>query len=156
MAELVLLQPPSWLVFSPLSLSLRRASISRDPFYDMLASRKRRVASKKWDRAERSAFAAGQREWPFHSLSPRGGRLSQAISHRVWVGGGGWTRACRISRGTAWVERLDNQPWRCLHEDSSELCCRKSLSCKSNAVLCVGNLGEWQLNWFQWTKLQWI
>lgn len=28
--------------------SLRRASISRDPFYDMLATRKRRIASKKW------------------------------------------------------------------------------------------------------------
>lgn len=26
---------------------LRRASISRDPFYDMLATRKRRIASKK-------------------------------------------------------------------------------------------------------------
>lgn len=29
-------------------LSLHRASISRDPFYDMLATRKRRIANKKW------------------------------------------------------------------------------------------------------------
>lgn len=33
---------------SALTGSLYRASISRDPFYDMLATRKRRIASKKW------------------------------------------------------------------------------------------------------------
>lgn len=32
---------------NPLRASLRRASISRDPFYDMLATRKRRIANRK-------------------------------------------------------------------------------------------------------------
>lgn len=38
----------SWSAICSFLSSFRRASISRDPFYDMLATRKRRIANKKW------------------------------------------------------------------------------------------------------------
>lgn len=42
-----------WRLTSPL-IGFLRASISRDPFYDMLATRKRRIANKKWSRRPRT------------------------------------------------------------------------------------------------------
>lgn len=38
-------------LFGSLLIGFLRASISRDPFYDMLATRKRRIANKKWERS---------------------------------------------------------------------------------------------------------
>lgn len=42
----------------PLIGSVPRASISRDPFYDMLATRKRRIANKKWKETICSFFTS--------------------------------------------------------------------------------------------------
>lgn len=47
MLETLLMWPYYLLHYCPLIGFLYRASISRDPFYDMLATRKRRIANKK-------------------------------------------------------------------------------------------------------------
>lgn len=52
----------AWLFVSPPSFGsvfLPRASISRDPFYDMLATRKRRIANKKWREGDDDRLTRG-------------------------------------------------------------------------------------------------